>query len=115
MAHPHYATGINTMNFGVPECDGFVVQAYMESKSCANIIEVLDENGIRVCARYDDETTELTFDAIFTSTSDLPEAGDKFEYNGTTYEVISIEEKRENKGAKKVSIKGKKSEYITVT
>jgi len=111
----HTKTGLTGLSFGVPNLDGFIVQSYTESKHCANVIEVLDETGNRVCARYDDETTELTFDAIFTSTSEIPEAGELFEYNGIKYEVLSYELKGENKGAKKVSIKGKVSQYITLT
>lgn len=106
--------GISTLTFGNPTLTGYVIQSYTKSETSANIIEVLDETGNRVCARYDDDTTEITIEAVFAGAT-LPSAGASFAYDGVTYECLSVETKGENKSAKKVTLKGKKSAGISVS
>jgi len=106
---PH---GLTTLTFGVPTFTGYVVQSYTKANHCANVVEVLNEDGNRVAAYYDDVTTEITLDAVFAGAT-LPTVGATFTYDSVTYECLSVEKKGENKGAVKASIKGKKSASIT--
>lgn len=105
--------GVSGVVFGSPAVTGYIVQSNSVSTKPAVIAEVMDENGKRVHARYDDVTSEVSFDAIFQGAS-LPAAGGTFTVDGITYEVQSIDVKRENKGFKTVSIKGKVSEGIAL-
>lgn len=111
MANVH---GLQTLTYGVPAYTGYVVQAYNTSSTSANVIEIFDETGNRVVARYDDDTTEITLDCILAGAT-LPTAGASFAYDGVTYECTGVEKKGENKGAVKVTLKGKKSAEITVS
>jgi len=104
--------GVSGVVFGAPAITGYITQTHSVSTKPAVIAEVMDENGKRVHARYDDITSEVSFDAIFQGAS-LPSAGGTFTVDGVTYEVLSVDVKRENKGFKTVSIKGKVSEGIT--
>jgi hypothetical protein len=104
--------GLQTLTFGVPTVTGYVVQSLTKTNNCANVVEVHDENGDRAVVRYSDETNEISFDAYIAGAT-LPSAGGVITIDGVTYEVISVEVKAENKGARKVAIKGKKSEKIT--
>ncbi len=105
--------GISGVVFGAPAVTGYIVQSNAVSTKPAVIAEVMDENGVRVHSRYDDITSEVSFDAVFKGAS-LPTAGGTFTVDGTTYEVLSIDVKSENKGFRTVSIKGKVSEGISL-
>ena len=105
--------GLSTLTFGVPVLTGYVVQSYTNANHCANVVEILDESGNRVVSRYDDSTHEITLEAILAGAT-LPTVGGTFTYDSVTYECLSVEKKGENKGAVKVSIKGKVSENITL-
>lgn len=103
--------GLSTLTFGVPTLTGYVIQSYTKSTTSANVVEVFNEIGNRVASNYDDITTEITLDAVIAGAT-LPTVGTTFSYDGVTYECVSVEIKGENKGAKKVSLKGKKSASI---
>lgn len=105
--------GLNTLTFGTPAVTGYVVQSHSVSTKPAVTAEVFDENGIRVHSRYDDITSEVTFDAIFAGAT-LPTAGGTFTVDSVTYEVLGIDLKRTNKGFKEVSIKGKTSAGVSL-
>lgn len=105
--------GVSGVVFGSPALTGYIVQSNSVSSKPAVVAEVMDENGKRVHVRYDDVTSEVSFDAIFQGAS-IPAAGATFAVDGVTYEVLSVDVKRENKGFKTVSIKGKTSESITL-
>lgn len=111
MATPN-SYGLTSLTFGTPTVTGYVVQAVATSQKTGVVAEIMDESGVRVHARYDDLTTEVTFDAIIQGAT-IPEAGSTFTVDGSTYEVISVDVKRSNKEFKAISIKGKKSEGIT--
>lgn len=102
--------GLSGLTFGVPSITGYVVQTYGINRK-AKIATVEDEQGIDVHRRYYDQSEELSLDAVITSAL-LPHPGDKFTYDGTDYEVQTIDLKGENKGFKKVSIKALKSEGV---
>lgn len=106
--------GLQTLTYGVPLLTGYVVQTYSTSSTAANVIEVFDEVGNRKAARYDDVTSELTLECILAGAT-LPAPGAVFTYNAIKYECLSVDVKAENKGAKKVTIKGKTSEGITLS
>jgi len=106
--------GLQTLTYGVPTLTGYVIQTYNKNSTNGNVIEVFDETGNRKAVRYDDDTTEISIDAIFAGAT-LPTVGATFTYDGATYECTGLEEKGENKGAKKITLKGKKSEGITYT
>ena len=105
--------GLTTLTFGVPALTGYVIQSYTNANHCANVVEVLNETGNRVCSRYDDSTHEITVEAILAGAT-LPTVGGTFTYDAVTYECLSVEKKAENKGAVKVSIKGKVSENLSL-
>jgi hypothetical protein len=105
--------GLTTLTFGTPSMTGFVLQNQSLKTSPANVIEVQDENGNLVCARYDDTTTEITLDAVFAGGT-YPTVGGTFTINSVKYICTGLEVKSENKGATKVSITGKTSEFITL-
>lgn len=107
------AHGLASVTFGVPTLTGYVVQDFSISKKPALAVEVFDENGRRVYARYDDATDDLSIEAVFNG-GDIPTVGSVLTYNATKYEVLSVDLKRANKDVQKVSIKGKKSEYLTL-
>lgn len=104
--------GLQTLTFGNPALTGYVVQSYTTTSNSANVIEIADETGNRKCVRYDDDTTEITIDAYFAGAT-LPTPGSTFTYDSVTYECTSIEKKGENKNATKVTLKGKKSEFVS--
>lgn len=107
--------GLNTIEFsGVPAMTGYVVQTYTLGSTPANIIEVFDEDGNRKAVSYDDITNEISLDCVFAGAT-LPVAGATFTYNSDDYECLSVEVKGENKGAKKISIKGKNSAGISLS
>lgn len=103
--------GLAGLTFGVPAITGYVVQTYGVNRK-SKIATVENEQGIDVHRRYYDQSEELSFDAVITS-AQLPDPGDKFTYDGTDYEVQTVDLKGENKGFKKVSIKALKSEGVT--
>jgi len=111
MANTTY--GLQTLTFGVPVVSGYVTQTYDLGYSAANVVEVFNESGNRAVARYDDLTETLGFDAYIAGAT-LPVAGSVFTYGATKYEVLSVDKKGVNKDFTKVSIKGKKSEGITL-
>src|SRR3954469_19730563 len=106
---PHTTYGLSSLVFGTPAVTGYVVQSHTTSSKPACIVEVIDEAGNRVHARYGDITDEVTFEALLNGAT-LPIVGATFAVDSVTYEVLSVDIKRENKGYKTVSIKGKKSE-----
>lgn len=110
MANVH---GLQTLTWGTPTMTGFVLQSYTTSATSANVIEVQDENGNLKAARYDDATTELTLDAVFAGGT-YPTPGAVFTFSGTKYICTGLEIKAENKSALKATIKGKKSQFITL-
>jgi len=103
--------GLQTLTFGTPVITGFVTQSYSSSKTPANVIEIVDETGNRVAARYDDATEELSLEAII-SGGTLPTVGGTFLYDTITWEVTGVDVTASNTDAVKASISGKKSEYI---
>jgi hypothetical protein len=105
--------GLSTLTFAVPNITGYVVQSYTLNSNSANVIEVFNESGNRVCVRYDDVTNEISVDAVLAGAT-LPTPGATFTYDGIKYECLSVEKKGENKNSVKVALKGKKSEYITL-
>jgi len=106
--------GLTSIVFGSPAVSGYVVQSNAVATKPAVIAEVMDENGIRVASRYDDITSEVSFDAIFNGAS-LPTAGGTFTVDSVEYVVLSLDVKRDNKGFKQVVIKGKTSQGITLS
>jgi len=105
--------GLSTLVFNVPAISGYVVQTYNTSSKAANVIEVFNESGNRACSRYDDVTNELNLDAVFAGAT-LPTPGATFTYDSISYELLSIDVKRENKGAQTVNIKAKNSQYLNL-
>lgn len=104
--------GLNTLTFGSPVISGYILQSFAVSTKPANIVEVINESGNRVHARYDDTTNEMSFSAVFKGT--LPTVGGLITGLGVAYEVQSIDVKRDNKGFQTVDIKGKNSEYLSL-
>lgn len=105
--------GLSALTFGVPAITGYVTQSYDDSNTAANAVEVFNETGNRVVSRYDDQTNAVTIEAYLQGAT-LPVAGAVFTFNATKYEVLSVDKKGANKDFTKVSIKAKKSEYITL-
>jgi len=97
--------GISGLVFGTPSVTGYVVQSHTVSSKCALVVPIQDENGVVVHRRYDDITTEVTLEAIYKGAS-VPAPGGTISIDSVTYEVTSIDLKRDNKGYKTVSIKG---------
>ena len=104
--------GLSSFTFGVSGLSGYVVQSHGTSTAPQVVAEVFDESGIRKHVRYDDNTTELSFEGILQGAT-LPVAGDALTFGGLTWEVLSVELKRANKDFAKVAIKGKRSSAIT--
>lgn len=105
--------GLSTVVFGTPSLTGFVIQDYSLSTKANVVAEVFDENGIRVHSRYDDVTKEVTVSAVFAGAS-LPSPGAVFTYDSVSYEVVSVDQKRSNKGFQEVTIKGKTSAGVSL-
>lgn len=106
--------GLESLTFGVPATlTGYVVQAVSTSLKSNVVAEVFNESGVRVHARYDDDTTEMTFDAILQGAT-VPSPGAVFTFQSVKYETLSIDTKWSNKDFTAVSIKGKRSEGITL-
>jgi hypothetical protein len=105
--------GLSSLTFGVPAVTGYVLQTFDVTTTPAVAVEVMDENGVRKVARYDDETEELSIEAYIQGAT-LPLPGAVFTYNSKKYEVLSIQVKGANKDYRKVTIKGKTSEGITL-
>jgi len=105
--------GLSSLTFGVPTKSGYVVQAFTHTATPALVAEVADESGVRKHVRYDDDTDELTLEAVIQGAT-LPVAGGTFTYDGATYEVLSVERKGSNKDFVRVTIKGKKSEGVSL-
>lgn len=105
------STGISTLTFGVPTKTGFVIQSFTKASTPAVAAEVTNELGQRVHARYDDVTDEITVEALIAGAT-LPLPGQSFAYDGETYETLSVEVKGANNDFRRVTIKGKTSEYI---
>jgi hypothetical protein len=76
MAGPN-TYGLTTLTWGVPTSTGFVVNSQTNSKTAGVNAEVTDENGRRVCARYDDIIQNVTFEALVT-TGTAPDPGTTF-------------------------------------
>ena len=76
--------GISGLTFGTPPVAGYVVQSVSNSAKAGVVAEVFDENGCRVHSRYDDNTNEVTFDAIIAGAT-LPTPGSIFTVNSTNY------------------------------
>jgi hypothetical protein len=106
--------GLSGLTFGVPTKSGYVVQAFTHSATPALVVEIQDETGVRKHVRYDDQTEEITVEAIIQGAT-LPTPGGTFVYDGTTYEILSVEKKGSNKDFVRVSIKGKKSEGVSLS
>ena len=105
--------GLTSITFGTPTVSGYVVQSNTVSTKPAVAVEVTNELGQRVYVNYDDVTSEVSFEAVFQGAS-LPTAGGTFTVDTVTYEVLSVDVKRENKGVKTVSIKGKTSANVSL-
>ena len=107
--------GLQTLTFGTPTKSGYVVQSSSTSATNGVVAEVLDNSGVRRAVRYDDETIELSLEAVLHASTTLPSPGGSFAYDGETYEVLSVEKKSANNDFVKVAIKGKKSQGVTVS
>jgi hypothetical protein len=103
--------GLQTLTWGVPTSTGFVVTSQTNAKTAGIQAEVFDENGRRVAARYDDVIQNVTFEALVT-TGDSPEPGEEFTCDSIAYEVVSVEVKRVNNDFQRLTIVGKRSEYL---
>jgi len=112
MAHQTY--GLSSLTFGTPTVTGYVIQSHTVSTKPAVIVEVIDEAGNRVHSRYGDITNELSVTALLNGAT-VPIPGATFAIDSVTYEVLSVDVKRENKGYKTVDIKGKKSENLSLS
>jgi len=104
--------GLSGLSFGTPTSSGYVVQSLDTSSKAGVVAEVFDETGCRVHSRYDDITTEVTFEAIIQGAT-LPTPGAVFTVNSQAYETISVDKKWSNKEFTRCSIKGKVSANIT--
>lgn len=109
-----YQHGLTTLTWGTPTQTGFVVQAFSKSSKCNVEFAVQDETGRVVHRRYDDDTTEMTFDAYMLTTATLPEPGTVMTVDSVKYIVQTVDVKRAVADALQVSIKGITSEGITL-
>jgi hypothetical protein len=98
--------------FGVPALNtGWLVQSYGLSSKPALMVSVPDESGVVKYRRYDDITTEVSLTMVFAGGT-LPVAGNTFVFNGTTFEVQSVDAKRDNKGVLTYDVKGLYSQGV---
>ena len=105
--------GISPLTFGTPTVSGYVVQSFSQASKPGVVAEVFNENGCRVHSRYDDNTNEMTFDAIIQGAT-LPTPGSIFTVNSVDYETLSVDQKWGNKEFTACSIKGKNSANLSV-
>jgi len=108
---PANTYGLTTLTWGTPTSTGFVVTAVTNAKTAGVAAEVTDENGRRVAARYDDVVQSVTFEALVT-TGTAPNPGEVFTNGGVDYETVSVEVKRVNNDFQRLTIVGKKTEYM---
>jgi len=100
--------------YGNPSMTGYIFQTFDRSSKAANVFEVFNESGNRVASRYDDLTTEMSIEAIFAgATLPIPGATFTTTFDSVSYETLSVDVKRVNKGFQTVNIKCKVSEYLT--
>lgn len=108
---PANTYGLTTLTWGTPTSTGFVVTSVTNNQTTNVAAEVIDENGRRVCARYDDVVQTVTFEALVT-TGSAPDPGEVFTNGGVDYECLSVEVKRVNNDFQRLTIVGKKTEYM---
>jgi hypothetical protein len=106
--------GLSSVVFGNPATiTGYVVQSFDASNKCGVVAEIFNETGQRVASRYDDLTTEITFEAIINGAT-LPTPGAEFTYNAIKYETLTVDQKWTNKSFTSATIKGKVSANLSL-
>lgn len=80
-------------------------------ESFANVAEVNDEEGNVIHKRYDDRRKELSLEVIPQSGA-APEVGGSVTWDGVSYIIESVDDKREAKGFVRYTITGVNYELI---
>lgn len=73
----------------------------------------VDESGVEIERRYDDEQTEGTITIRIRSGYTIPTVGSNLTYESATYEITSVDRTQEAKGFRTVVLSVKKSEGIS--
>jgi len=101
-----------TCLFGIGETSTLgYVQSVSVKHSFANEEEVVDEEGNVVTRHYDDRRKEITMEVIPKSGA-APETGGNLTFDGITYIIESVDDKREAKGFVKYTVTGRNYEKI---
>lgn len=112
MATSYYnPSGVSSIVFGAPSLTGYLVQGATKNRVPNLVASAQNHVGQVVARRYDDITETISFDAIILNAT-VPVAGSTFSYDGSTYEVTSVDETFSNTDFKRISVQGVKSEYI---
>ena len=91
-------------NLGGAAGKGFIVS--VRSTKSSERIPVLDNNGVPVGIVYVPQMLEGDFEILCDANTTMPNIGDNMNISGSTYGVENVEQAWEQKGIKKLRVRG---------
>ena len=92
--------------FGVLESGIFVtIQTDSVDQKPALDVEVMDETGVVITDRLDDQRLETTVSGVLKTGASVPNSGDQFNYDGVNYIIKGVTNDGSNNAFRKVTLK----------
>ena len=92
--------------FGLYDTVNFVtLQSDDISRKPALDVEVMDENGVVITDRLDDERIETSLSGVLKTGATVPAPGQTITYNSVTYIIKQVDNSGTNNGFRKVTLK----------
>ena len=91
--------------FGLYDTVNFVtLQSDDISQHPALDVEVMDENGVVITDRLDDQRLDTTISGVLKTGATKPQAGQQITYNAVQYIIKKVDDAGANNGFRKVSL-----------